>query len=174
MEIDALLRSFRKRPLFDREGLPVTARMPQGDIKRIIPHRPPFLLIDAITGLDYAEGLIACERHVDPSDPVFEGHFPGTPIYPGVLLVEMTGQAGLCLHYFVTNEKCDIGPDAAPVALRATKILGTLYLEPVLPGANLTILARKLSYDGYLATMIGQVLSDGKVCAVTAGEVVIL
>lgn len=172
MEVDGLLKSHRKKPLFDWGALPCKTVQGQDQIRRIIPHRDPFLLIDAITGLDVEQGLISCARYVDPGDPVFAGHFPDFPIYPGVLQVEMAGQAGLSLHYFVLNNRTDIGADAEPVMLRATKILGALYLEPVLPGMNLVILGRKLDYDGYFATMIGQVIADGKVCTVVAGEVV--
>ncbi|TFG60628.1 MAG: beta-hydroxyacyl-ACP dehydratase [Spirochaetales bacterium] len=172
MDIEALLKSYRKKPLFAEADLPVKAGMNQNDICRIIPHRKSFLLLDSITGFDIKEGLIACRRHLDPADPVFEGHFPGTPIYPGVLQIEMIGQAGLCLHYFVTNNRETLAADAAPVMLRATKILGALYLEPLLPGMEAVILGRKLSFDSYFATIIGQVIADGKVCAVAVGEVV--
>ena len=174
MEIESLLKSFKKKPLFDREALTYQTRISLDGIKRIIPHREPFLLIDAITALDPEEGLIACERRVDLEDPIFMGHFPGMPIYPGVLQIEMAGQAGLCLHYFLTNNRVDIGDDAAPVALRATKVLGALYMAPVTPGTDLVILGKKLSFDGYFASMIGQILAGDTVCAVVAGEVVIL
>jgi 3-hydroxyacyl-[acyl-carrier-protein] dehydratase len=63
-------------------------------IKKIIPHRYPFLLVDGITELgdDYIRGY----KNLSANEHVFEGHFPGEPIYPGVLQIESMAQAGAC------------------------------------------------------------------------------
>jgi 3-hydroxyacyl-[acyl-carrier-protein] dehydratase len=58
--------------------------------------------------------------------------------------------------------------------VRATRIVGAYYLEPVLPGREITLLAKKLEHDEYLATMIGQVVVDGKVACAAIGEVCFL
>ena len=68
------------------------------DIQNILPHRYPFLLVDRITELkegEYIEGY----KNVSISEPVFQGHFPGHPIYPGVMIIEGMAQAGGVLAF---------------------------------------------------------------------------
>lgn len=170
-DIDKQLRRLRKRPLFD--SLPPVDHGVEA-VKRIIPHRPPLLFVDRVVGLDLTSGSIEGRRHLDPSDPVFQGHFPNYPLYPGSFEVEMVGQLGLCLYHFVKTGGTTIAADAEPVAMRATRVLGAYYLEPVKPGDEVRLLARAVAFDGFLAQMIGQVLVGDKVACVTAGEVVIL
>ncbi|OIO63296.1 MAG: UDP-3-O-[3-hydroxymyristoyl] N-acetylglucosamine deacetylase [Candidatus Marinimicrobia bacterium CG1_02_48_14] len=76
-------RRLRKRPIFlDTEA-----------IKRILPHRYPFLLIDRIIDMVPLEKIVAV-KNVTANEPFFEGHFPGKPIMPGVLTLEAMAQAG--------------------------------------------------------------------------------
>ncbi len=68
------------------------------DIQNILPHRYPFLLVDRITKLtpgEYVEGY----KNVSISEPVFQGHFPDHPIYPGVMIIEGMAQAGGVLAF---------------------------------------------------------------------------
>jgi len=68
------------------------------DIQNILPHRYPFLLVDRITELtpgEYIEGL----KNISISEPVFQGHFPDHPIYPGVMIIEGMAQAGGVLAF---------------------------------------------------------------------------
>ncbi len=72
------------------------------DIQNILPHRYPFLLVDRITQLtpsEYIEGF----KNISISEPVFQGHFPGHPIYPGVLIIEGMAQAGGVLAFKSMN-----------------------------------------------------------------------
>lgn len=69
--------------LQDVSELPVTA---------VIPHRPPFLMIDRVVEGHPGQSVVA-EYHVDPQNPVFAGHFPGIAIFPGVLVLENMAQA---------------------------------------------------------------------------------
>lgn len=170
MDYDALLKKHRKRLLISPEDVAFKLQIGRRDIERILPHRDPFLLLDRLTGIDLAGELITGTRTVRRDDPVFEGHFPESPVYPGVLELEMIGQLGLCLHYFLEHQVTEIGSDARPVPIRATRTLGAYYLEPVLPGAEVTLIAKKLEFDGFFARIIGQAVTAGKVCCVAIGE----
>ncbi len=170
MDHDSLLRKYRKKPLAATDSLTPLA-WGREEIKLILPHREPFLLIDRLTGISLAEETIAGSRFISPDDPVFAGHFPGSPVYPGTLEVEMIGQLGLCLHYFLQERSTTIPAAVRPLQVRATRIIGAYYLEPVLPGHEVTLVAKKLEHDEYFATMIGQVIADGGVACAAIGEV---
>ncbi|MFA5014186.1 MAG: 3-hydroxyacyl-ACP dehydratase FabZ [Actinomycetota bacterium] len=70
--------------------------MSRKDIESIIPHRDPFLLLDKIVNIDYGKRIKAI-KYVKKDEPYFKGHFPGSPIMPGVLIVETIAQAGAVL-----------------------------------------------------------------------------
>jgi len=172
--IESLVKKFRKKPLFQLSDLPVSCSYGPSQIEKIIPHRSPLRLVDRLVGLDLTEGRIAGERFMYPKDPVFAGHFPESPLYPGTLSVEAIGQLGLCMYYFLTQNTPELGSDAKPVTVRATKIASSYFLQPVPAGSRVQLLAQRISYDGYFASSIGQILVDGKVAVVTTGEVMIL
>ncbi len=62
-------------------------------IKKLLPHRPPILLVDRVTGLELMKNIVA-EKDIRADEPVLAGHFPGHPIYPGVYIIEGMAQAG--------------------------------------------------------------------------------
>jgi 3-hydroxyacyl-[acyl-carrier-protein] dehydratase len=62
------------------------------DFLQYIPHRPPFLFVDRV--VEETDNTIKTEKKVDPKEPYFEGHYPGNPIMPGVLIFESIFQAG--------------------------------------------------------------------------------
>ena len=170
MDHDALLRASRKKPLIALDSL-TPLSWGREDITRILPHREPFLLVDRLTGVSFEEEALAGSRFISPADPIFAGHFPDYPVYPGSLQVEMTGQLGLCLHYFLTRRSTAVPSEVQPLNVRATRIVGACYLAPVLPGREVILLAKKLEFDEYFATMIGQVIADGAVACAAIGEV---
>jgi 3-hydroxyacyl-[acyl-carrier-protein] dehydratase len=63
------------------------------EIQKILPHRYPFLLVDKVTDMEAGKKVIAY-KNVSISEPVFQGHFPDHPIYPGVMILEGMAQAG--------------------------------------------------------------------------------
>jgi 3-hydroxyacyl-[acyl-carrier-protein] dehydratase len=68
------------------------------EIQKILPHRYPFLLVDRITDLQKGESIEGY-KNVSISEPVFQGHFPDHPIYPGVMIIEGMAQAGGVLAF---------------------------------------------------------------------------
>lgn len=63
------------------------------DIQEILPHRYPFLLVDKIIEIEYGKKAVGI-KNVTVNEPFFQGHFPGNPIMPGVLIVEAMAQVG--------------------------------------------------------------------------------
>jgi 3-hydroxymyristoyl/3-hydroxydecanoyl-(acyl carrier protein) dehydratase len=141
------------------------------EIKLILPHREPLLLLDKLIGVNFSAETIAGSRFLSPEDPVFAGHFPDFPVYPGCLEVEMIGQLGLCLSYFLKSRITTPPQQVVPLNVRASRILGASYLEAVLPGKDVSVLARKLDADEYFASVLGQLIVDGKVACVALSEV---
>jgi 3-hydroxyacyl-[acyl-carrier-protein] dehydratase len=68
------------------------------EIQKILPHRYPFLLVDRITELTPKESIVGY-KNISISEPVFQGHFPNHPIYPGVMIIEGMAQAGGVLAF---------------------------------------------------------------------------
>jgi len=167
-EIERRARAARKHRLFEN-GPNVVLGRPQ--IERLLEHRDPFLFVDRVTHVDLDAGTIVGTRRLDPADPVFVGHFPSTPIYPGVLQIESLGQLGLCLFALAARGRIEVRPDDVPPAVRGLKIHHAAFLAPVRPGDELVMLARTLSVDAYTGTAIGQLFVGDSICCAAIMEV---
>jgi 3-hydroxyacyl-[acyl-carrier-protein] dehydratase len=101
------------------------------EIQRILPHRYPFLLIDRVLELTRKQRIVAI-KNVTVNEPFFQGHFPGIPIMPGVLIIEAIAQAGGAL--LLTEV-----PDREQRLMVFTGIERARFRRPVVPGDQLRI-----------------------------------
>ena len=69
------------------------------EIKRHLPHRYPFLLIDRVLEISAGESILAC-KNLSVNEPFFQGHFPEEPVFPGVLMLEAMAQAAGILGFY--------------------------------------------------------------------------
>ena len=126
-KVSEVIKSDKKNTLpkinFDKEPL-----MDSNKIMQVIPHRPPFLLIDEV--LELSESHVIGLRRVEESESWVEGHFPGSPVMPGVLQVEFMAQAGGVL---VLNTV----PDPENYLTFFMKMDKCKFKNPVLPGDTL-------------------------------------
>ena len=129
------------------------------EIHRRIPHRPPFLFIDEIVDIS-EEGAVA-SLAVKPDFPFFEGHYPGNPIMPGVLLCESVFQTGAVFLADFLREESLIDETATPVLSR---IRDARFKRMVLPGDKVEISVSLGDRMGKFFNMTGQIKSEGKVC----------
>lgn len=133
----------------------------RSEIETMIPHRAPFLWIDRVEELEPGVRCVAV-KFVDPTNPIFAGHFPAKPILPGVLLIEAVAQtAGVMLG--------SAAPQAAAEAGAAVALLGAVnrfkFLKPVTPGQELRIETKKMTEAGRMAYIGGTVWVDGEMVA---------
>ena len=109
------------------------------EVNKILKQRPPFQMIERVTALD--ENGATGTKTVSANDPWFAGHFPGTPILPGVLIVESCAQ--LCS--VVAQSEADGDEGLLYVLL---KVDGFKFLKPVVPGDVMEITVTKKSHGG--------------------------
>ena len=169
-ELQYLLRELKRSPLHRATGVAHRVDYRLQHLCSILPHRPPFLLIDGIDALDLMERTISGHRTVQPNDPVLGGHLPGAPTYPGVLQVEIMSQMGLALVHFVRRGTHHVRADARPVRARTLRIHHAAYLTPIAPGTRVQVQARVIEEDTLTAVIAGQLLKDDVVVALAVQE----
>ena len=137
---------------------PTQTRMEIGDILKILPHRYPFLLIDRVLELQPKQRIVAI-KNVTINEPFFNGHFPGLPIMPGVLIVEAIAQAGGALLLTEVENRDD-------KVMVFTGIDRAKFRRPVSPGDQLRIEVEVMGWRAIprmiAAKMFGVVYVDGR------------
>ena len=119
-----------------------------------LPHRPPMRLIEEIT--DIVEGeSVRCRRWARPGDWYFQGHFPGDPVVPAIVLIEMLAQAG-GLAAMSGPASGDSGASLRVAAVGPFKFPGTARPNQVLDAH-----ARVVGHIGGMIKIEGDVLADG-------------
>ena len=129
------------------------------EIQQIIPHRWPFLLVDKIVEMESGVRAVGI-KNVSVNEPFFQGHFPGQPIMPGVLIVEALAQVGAIALLSQPENKGKIVYFASIDSFR--------FRRPVLPGdtlrleVNLTKMRGPVGKGSVKAEVEGQKVADGE------------
>lgn len=127
-------------------------------IQKILPHRPPFLMVDAILELERLKRVVGL-KNITMNESFFQGHFPGKPLMPGVLIIEGMAQTGGLLLLLEI-------PDREKKILYFAAVDGARFRRPVVPGDQLlmemTVLKFRRTYCQLrgVATVNGQVVAE--------------
>ena len=133
--------------------LPETVALDTKEIIKILPHRYPFLLVDKILSLDLEKGTITGQKNLTFNEAFFQGHFPGAPIMPGVLILEALAQTGGVLLHL----KCN--PEKIAVLL---SVNNAKFRHPVKPGDVLLLKAKGLHFSSKAGKIKAEASVDGK------------
>ncbi len=127
------------------------------EIQKIIPHRYPFLLLDRVTDLVKNETLVGY-KNVTIGDNVFQGHFPGHPIYPGVMILEGMAQAGGILAFKSMDDMTE--EEAANKVVYFMSIDKAKFRAPVKPGDRLEYRISVIKHKGSIWMLDGKAYVD--------------
>jgi UDP-3-O-[3-hydroxymyristoyl] N-acetylglucosamine deacetylase/3-hydroxyacyl-[acyl-carrier-protein] dehydratase len=153
--------SHRGTVLLVREMTKLAAKEPRmlgiEDIMKVLPHRFPFLLVDRILEIDEKKRIVGL-KNVTINEPFFQGHFPGHPIMPGVLIIEAMAQVGGMLLMGVFEE-----PESKVVYFMSLD--NVKFRRPVRPGDQLRCEVEMQQIRGRICRMRGVAYVDGEVVA---------
>ena len=127
------------------------------EIKSVIPHRYPFLLVDRVIECDMESRIVGI-KNVTTNEPFFQGHFPEYPVMPGVLIIEALAQVA-CILALKTLKKEGHGP------VFFTGIDGAKFRQPVRPGDQLRLELLKIKQRGTLFRFQGSAYVGDKLAA---------
>jgi 3-hydroxyacyl-[acyl-carrier-protein] dehydratase len=140
---------------------PVSAAMGSLAIKEVmaaLPHRYPMLLVDRVESLDPDKGIVAIKA-VTINEPFFQGHFPGRPIMPGVLIIEALAQAAGVLAVKT------LGLAGSGKLVYFMAIEGAKFRLPVEPGVLLKLEVEFVQKRSTVCKFAGRATVDGKLAA---------
>ena len=165
--------SHRGTVQFVRAMLAAQAQKGEGDttvigieeIMKVLPHRYPFLLVDRIIEVEDGKRIVGI-KNVTINEPFFQGHFPGLPVMPGVLIIEAMAQvAGVLVMRGL--------PDREAKVVYFTSLNNVKWRKPVKPGDQLRFELELMQVRGMMAKMSGVARVDGEiVCEAEMGAMV--
>ena len=126
-------------------------------IKQLLPHRYPFLLVDRIIEIKPLERIVGIKQ-VSNNESFFQGHFPGAPVMPGVLVIEALAQCGAILALREI-------PDRDQKLVLFTSIKEARFRRPVVPGDTLILEVTALRFGPRIQRMRGEAKVNGQICA---------
>src|SRR3954464_5379935 len=126
-------------------------------IKRLLPHRYPFLLVDRIIELKPLERIVGLKQ-VSANESFFQGHFPGAPVMPGVLVIEALAQCGAVLALREIEDR-----DKKLVLF--TGIREARFRRPVVPGDSLVLEVTAIRIGSRVQRMRGEAKVEGQLVA---------
>ncbi len=131
------------------------------EILALLPHRYPFLMIDRVLEVEPGARVVAL-KNVTFNEPCFQGHFPGHPVFPGVLLVEAVAQAAGIIAMTAH-------PEMGQKIVYLAAVDGFRFRKPVVPGDSLRITVEKVAEKRSIWKFAATIEVDGK--RVAEGEV---
>ena len=136
------------------------SRPPTHEILNLLPHRPPMLLVEEVLDVDPGRGA-KTRRRTNPTDWYFQGHFPGEPVVPAIILVELIAQTGGIAAFAASSGVSQSGAKRARVAA----FHDFKFPSAAEPGAILDVTARIAARVGKLTRVEGEVKTGDKVVA---------
>lgn len=127
------------------------------EIQRVLPHRYPFLLVDRILEIELGKRIVGL-KNVSINEPFFQGHFPGNPVMPGVLIIEAMAQVGGVLAFKSVEDRMDISNKLVYFA----GIEKAKFRKPVLPGDQIRFELEVIQVREPYWKLRGIALVDGK------------
>ncbi len=128
------------------------------EVLKRIPHRYPFLLVDRAEAYRPHESIVGI-KNVTANEPFFQGHFPGNPVMPGVLIVEALGQTGAVLM------SKSLDADVTGKTIFFMSVDGVRFRRPVRPGDVLRMPVQVVRHRGDLFKFRGEAFVDDKLAA---------